>query len=105
MPAQAYREVLSPVVAQMLAAASDACPVGADVAQLPGSRVMGRYPEPLLVKEAVYNAVAVGAYDLHDAIDYLPWLHGSLLQVRIARAMPTRCKGGFGVHLPFPRGM
>lgn len=48
-------------------------------------------PEPLLLKEAVYHAVAVGSYELHDVIDYSSWLHGPLLQVRICLLPHDTC--------------
>ena len=51
---------------------------------LPGERVAG-VPVVLLRKEAVYNAVGVAAYELHDYVDWDPWLRGALLQVRGGR--------------------
>ena len=38
-------------------------------------------PLVLLRKEALYNAIGVAAYDMHDFIDWDPWLRGTLLQV------------------------
>ena len=32
-------------------------------------------------KEAVYNAVGVAAYELHDYVDWDPWFRGALVQV------------------------
>jgi hypothetical protein len=32
-----------------------------------------------LLKEAVYDAAALAAYQLHDAVDYRSWLHSNLL--------------------------
>lgn len=46
-----------------------------------GDRV-GGVPLALLRKEAVYNAVAVAAYELHDYVDWSQWLRSALLQVR-----------------------
>ena len=57
---------------------------------LPGVRVAG-VPVVLLRKEAVYNAVGVAAYELHDYVDWDPWLRGALLQVR------GRRQGGRGL--------
>jgi hypothetical protein len=37
------------------------------------------YPSVLLLKEAVYDAAALAAYQLHDAVDYSSWLHSNLL--------------------------
>lgn len=36
----------------------------------------------VLYKDAVYAALAVGAYELYDYVDWGAWLTGSLLQVR-----------------------
>lgn len=49
-----------------------------------GERV-GGVPLALLRKEAVYNAVAVAAYELHDYVDWSQWLRSALLQVRGGR--------------------
>ncbi|KAK9844039.1 hypothetical protein WJX81_002691 [Elliptochloris bilobata] len=73
-----HREELAPLLVKMLAAAADACPPGA-AASLPGPRVEG-VPAALLAKEAVYTAAGAAAYDLHDYIDFGPWLRGALLQ-------------------------
>jgi hypothetical protein len=56
---------------QLLKAASDACPPGAP-AQLAaggGPSVRG-VPAAVLAKEAAYQAVSVGAYELHDYVDF-----------------------------------
>jgi len=76
---KANRELLSPVVVHLLQQVSSSCPVGVDPAALPGDRV-GGIPSPVLLKDAVYNAVAVGAYELHDYVDWTPWLRSTLLQ-------------------------
>lgn len=39
-------------------------------------------PLALLHKEAAYHALAVGAYELHDHVDFSPWLRATLLPVR-----------------------
>lgn len=68
---QSNREAVAPVVVQLLKAASEACPPGA-AAQLAaggGAAVRG-IPAPLLAKEAAYQAVAAGAYELHDFVDF-----------------------------------
>jgi hypothetical protein len=51
--------------------------------QLPGPSILGpcgvAYPCVLLLKEVVWEAVALNAYELHDALDYSAWLHSALL--------------------------
>lgn len=42
---------------------------------------LGPVPQALLAKEAAYNAVAVGAYELHDYLQFTPWLRSTLLPV------------------------
>jgi hypothetical protein len=42
------------------------------------------YPAVLLLKEAVYEAVGIAAYDLHDFVDYQCWLRNSLLPEMMA---------------------
>ncbi len=39
-------------------------------------------PLPLLSYDAVLSAVAKGAYELHDYVDYSTWLRGHLIPVR-----------------------
>lgn len=74
-----------------LQAASTACPAGTDPAALPGPRVSGLpgdgVPLQLLHKEAAYHAVAVGAYELHDYVDFTPWLRSTLLPVSAQMVM------------------
>ena len=65
------------MVLRLLEEATAACPPGA-AATLGGPAVHG-VPSPVLAKEAVYQAVAVGAYELHDHVDLHAWLHGGLL--------------------------
>ena len=43
-----------------------------------------RLPPQVLTKEAAYNAAGVGAYELHDYIDFRAWYHAALLRVRAA---------------------
>jgi hypothetical protein len=38
-------------------------------------------PVALLLKEATYAAVAVGAHELHEAVDFPAWLRSALLPV------------------------
>lgn len=47
---------------------------------LQGPRLHG-IPLPVIIKEAVYHGVAVGAYELYDYVDFTSWLHSALLQV------------------------
>ena len=63
----------------MLQSASAACPPGSVPAG--GSAVAG-VPSAVLAKEAVYNAVGVGAWELHDYIDFSSWFRSALLLVR-----------------------
>ena len=67
------------MVVSMLKAKSDACPPGTSAVQQ-GPRI-ARIPAAVLAKEAVYNAAGVGAYDLHDYIDFKQWFQTALLQV------------------------
>ncbi|KAG2435382.1 hypothetical protein HXX76_007454 [Chlamydomonas incerta] len=75
---QAYREVLGPAVASLLPAVAASAPAGVPADSLPGERVVG-VPLVLLYKDGVYAALAAGAYELHDYLDYRAWLTGSLL--------------------------
>lgn len=83
---QAYRAELAPAVVQMLATASEGCPPGAPsrLAMQNGAApsTTAAIPAAVLHKEAVYAAVGTGAYDLHDFIDFQPWLRSTLVQVR-----------------------
>ena len=67
------------MVVSMLKAKSEACPPGTAASQQ-GPRI-GSIPAAVLAKEAVYNAAGVGAYGLHDYIDFKQWLQTTLLQV------------------------
>ena len=77
---QEDRESLAPVVVQLLISTSEACPPGSCHVQ-PGPRIRG-IPTAVLAKEAAYNAVGVGAYELHDYIDFGSWFNTALLQVQ-----------------------
>jgi hypothetical protein len=77
---EAYRPALAPLVVAMLQRAEAACPPGAAAAAAAGAGAGGGGPPPaLLAKEAVYRAVAVGAYELHDFVDLSAWLRRALL--------------------------
>lgn len=67
------------MVVSTLKAKSEACRPGTAASQQ-GPRV-GGIPAAVLAKEAVYNAAGVGAYGLHDYIDFKQWLQSTLLQV------------------------
>jgi hypothetical protein len=64
---------------ELLKSTSEACPAGSCSMQ-PGQRI-GGVPAAVLAKEAAYNAVGVGAYELHDYIDFMSWFNTALLQV------------------------
>ena len=70
---------MAPVVVSLLKAKSQACPPGTAASQQ-GPRI-GGIPAVVLAKEAVYNAAGVGAYGLHDYIDFKQWFQSTLLQV------------------------
>ena len=78
------REGVAPVIVDLLKAKSEACPPGSAASQQ-GQRI-GHIPATVLAKEAVYNALGVGAYDLHDYIDFKQWLQTALLQVHSTAA-------------------
>lgn len=71
-PPQGNREAVAPVVVQLLKEASDACPPGApaQLAAAPGAALVQGVPAAVLRKEAAYQAVATGAYELHDYVDF-----------------------------------
>ena len=88
---QAYRSELAPAVMSMLAAASDACPVGAPSrSAMPNGSASNTdvAPAAVLHKEAVYAAVGTGAYELHDFVDYQPWLRTTLVQASLFLQVP-----------------
>ena len=60
------------------AAPPAACASADALAALPGPRAAG-VPAALLRKEAAYSAAAVGAYELHDHVDFSSWLRAALL--------------------------
>ena len=80
------------MVVALLRAKSEACPPGSAAGQ-PGPRA-GGIPAAVLAKEAVYNAAGVGAYDLHDYIDFGSWLHSTLLPVRHSAHSCLHCPAG-----------
>lgn len=67
------------MIVSMLKAKSEACPPGTAAAQQ-GPRIAS-IPAAVLAKEAVYNAAGVGAYDLHEYINFKQWFQTALLQV------------------------
>jgi hypothetical protein len=94
----ADKAALAPVLVQLLQQVSQVVPAGWGVGvpqtpqqgwqQLPGPNVHGpggtHFPAVLLLKEAVYEAVGLAAYDLHDFVDYQGWLRSSLLPEMMA---------------------
>ncbi|BBN14841.1 importin-11 [Marchantia polymorpha subsp. ruderalis] len=68
-----HREMLAPLVVEMLKQASDNCPPAAPDADM-------QITPALLLKEAVYNAVGVANYDLYDYIDFKSWYDSCLAQ-------------------------
>jgi hypothetical protein len=64
---ESHRELLAPVVVEILKQALEGCPPAA-----PGADVI--ITPALLLKEAAYNAVGAANYDLHDYIDLKSWL-------------------------------
>ncbi|GAX73146.1 hypothetical protein CEUSTIGMA_g599.t1 [Chlamydomonas eustigma] len=74
------RGLLCPVVVQQLQQCIQECPQSiSNIETLPGG-TLGGVPVVILRKDAVYNAVALAAFDLHDYIAWSTWLRGSLLQ-------------------------
>eukprot|EP00879_Flechtneria_rotunda_P025885 GHRR01027540.1.p1 GENE.GHRR01027540.1~~GHRR01027540.1.p1 ORF type:complete len:987 (+),score=414.93 GHRR01027540.1:174-3134(+) len=90
----ANKASLAPVLVQLLQGVSACVPEGwgrgaaAAWPAIPGPPVPGpsgaANPAVLLLKEAVYEAVGLAAYELHDYIDYPGWLRGSLLPEMMA---------------------
>ncbi|CAM6098378.1 unnamed protein product [Calypogeia fissa] len=68
-----HRELLAPLVVEMLRQAAENCPPAGPNADL-------QITQGLLLKEAVYNAVGVANYDLYDYIDFKSWYESSLAQ-------------------------
>lgn len=73
------REGLGPFVVELLQKSLQACPPGSASSLPPGTPSVVGVPYPLLAKEAVYNAVGTGSYELHDFVDYTSWLQSALL--------------------------
>lgn len=89
---QGNREAVAPVVVQLLGGAAEACPPGAP-ARLAASGATGAVrgvPAAALAKEAVYQLVAAGAYELHDYVDFTSFLHSSLLAEMGDASAPAR---------------
>eukprot|EP00250_Pteridium_aquilinum_P001245 c11455_g1_i1 orf=570-3623(-) len=68
-----YREILAPLVVQILKQASEDCPPASAGAEI-------EITQKLLLKEAAYNAVGVANYDLYHSIDFESWYKGTLAQ-------------------------
>lgn len=71
------RTALAPFVVNLLQRAAQGTlppPEGA-----PNNGMSHGVPWAVRAKAAVYHAVAVGAYELHDTIEFSAWLHNSLL--------------------------
>ncbi|GBF94095.1 hypothetical protein Rsub_07082 [Raphidocelis subcapitata] len=104
----AQREALAPEVVAALQSANAACPPSAAAAApdgVPGPRVAG-VPAALLRREAAYAAAAVGAYELHDYVDFTSWLRGALLQelaITAPAARPLRRAAARAVGAWVPR--
>lgn len=97
---QAYRGELAPAVVNMLGEANKACPPGA-AATLAGQdgaeTLVADIPAAVLHKDAIYAAAGTGAYELHDYVDFQPWLQHTLLQVdcvtaRACKSLPKNLK-------------
>ena len=81
---QAYRAELAPAVVSMLDEANQSCPPGAAsrlATQNGAGPVAASTPAAVLHKDAIYAAAGTGAYELHDYIDFQPWLRHTLVQV------------------------
>ena len=88
---EAHREAVAPVVLGLLQAANEACAAALAAAAATASgagAAAGAQPQPpavhgipaaVLAKAAVYQAAAVGSYELHEYIDFSSWLRASLL--------------------------
>lgn len=84
-------------VVGLIPAVAAAAPTGVAPEQLQGDVVAG-VPRVILNKEVVYNAIALGAYELHDFVDFTGWLRGSLLHVSLGQLVVA-----FGVVLALSR--
>jgi hypothetical protein len=78
-------DAVAPVIIELIKQAEAACPVGSSISSTHHHHhyieveSMRNIPIEAIQKAAVYHAAAVGAYELHDHIDFSPWLHSSLL--------------------------
>ena len=61
---------MAPVVVELLKRASEACPPGGAAALAGAGGAVRGVPAAVLAKEAAYQAVSVGAYELHDYVDF-----------------------------------
>lgn len=80
---ESSRESVAPVIIELIELAEVACPAGSSSSSTHHHHreveSMRNIPIEAIQKAAVYHAAAVGAYELHDHIDFSPWLHSSLL--------------------------
>jgi len=80
-------EAVGPVIIELIKQVEVAYPVGSSSSSSSTHHhdhyleveSMRNIPIEAIQKAAVYHAAAVGAYELHDHIDFSPWLHSSLL--------------------------
>ena len=56
-----------------------------------GPRTSG-IPQAVLAKEAVYSAVGLASFELHDHVDFTPWFRGPLMQVCSAASLILWCR-------------
>lgn len=68
-----YREILAPLVVDILKQACEDCPPAAPDVEV-------EITQKLLLKEAAYNAAGVANYDLYHSIDFESWYKGTLAQ-------------------------
>lgn len=88
---EGHRDQVASVVLDLLRRTNEACAAltaGGSAGAPPAAHLVRGVPAAILAKEAVYHAAAVGAYELHDYIDFSAWLRGSLL-VEMSDAAPA----------------
>eukprot|EP00200_Dunaliella_tertiolecta_P006752 CAMPEP_0202339348 /NCGR_PEP_ID=MMETSP1126-20121109/1250_1 /ASSEMBLY_ACC=CAM_ASM_000457 /TAXON_ID=3047 /ORGANISM="Dunaliella tertiolecta, Strain CCMP1320" /LENGTH=1084 /DNA_ID=CAMNT_0048929889 /DNA_START=100 /DNA_END=3354 /DNA_ORIENTATION=- len=94
-----HQGILAPLVVHLLQQACAACPLHPSAQQQhppsasSDASAAAAFSPAMAAKEAVMNAVAVGAYELHDAIPFPTWLRTSLLPEILqggAAALPLR---------------
>lgn len=78
---QSHRDALAPSLVHLLNTVQAQPPaVAASLgAYAAASEGAGGVPVELLNREAVYNTVGIGAYELHDHVDFAAWFHGHLV--------------------------